>query len=811
MLLDLKYGLRLLFKTPVVTAAAVLTLALGIGANAAVFSVVEATFLRALPFPDSGRMVQVERRFPTDVAPNTSVPQYVFWRDHSDVFETLCAYDWLELGFNLTEHGDPLRLAGTRVTASFFDTFAVRPALGRTFNEQEDQPSGPLAVILSDGLWKELFASDRDALGESLRLNGQPHEIIGVMPPGFRYPATAQLWVPLQPDSSSTDRQAYLQVTGKLRAGITSEQAMAEVTAANDEYLSIVGTVADGELVSLRPPQTMLFGELRSTLLIVTAVAAFVLLIACGNVASLQLARGAERTQEIALRRSVGAPAARIVRQLLTESLLLAALGGTAGLLLALGGLRLVVDLIPASSRPLAAVGLNVPVLLFAALVTVGVGTAVGLLPALRARRTSAASQLNDSTSRIVAGGRLRQVVVGTQIALTVVALIGAGLFIRSFLLLVNRDVGLTAEGVLTAHLPMAAATYDGPEDWQGLSDRLVEVIAALPGVEATAAATNLPMARAPGMTFVIEGAPAPATDEDVPAAHYRPGTSAYFATFGIDILRGREFDDGDRFGSAAVVIINERAADLYWPGQDALGAQITIGPPVFPPPFHDPSPRTVVGVVANVLEEGLDSVPEPVLYVPLGQVPAGLMRRYVSLLPLALAIRTTGPPEQFLPALRRSVLAHDPNQPLMAIDTLEDYLRGTVADREAIMRLLVVFGILALFLAMIGVYGVASYTVQQRTREIGVRVALGAGSAHIRKLVLGQGLVAISIGVAGGTLAALALGDLAASLVFGVGTRDPLILVAVPTLMLGVAAAAMLIPVARALRVDPVRVLRGG
>ncbi len=811
MLLDLKYGLRLLVKAPIASAAAILTLALAIGANTAIFSVVEATFLRALPFPDAERLAQVERLFPPDVAPNTSVPQYVFWRDHSDSFEVLCAYDWLDIGFNLTEQGDPLRLAGTRVTASFFDTFSVRPELGRTFNESEDQPSGPLAVVLSNGLWGDLFGADPAILGKSLRLNGRLHEVIGVMPAGFRYPAAAQLWVPLQADSGSTDRQAYLQVTGKLRVGLGAVPAAAEVTAVNDEFLSLMGAVSDGEVVSVRPPQTMLFGDLRQTLLIVTVVAAFVLLIACGNVASLQLARGAERRQEIALRRSVGAPTSRIVRQLFTESLLLAALGGVLGLLLALGGLRLVLDLVPAASRPLATVGLNVPVLLFAALATVGVATIVGLLPVLRARGAGMVGHLNDSTSRVVSGGRMRQVVVAGQIALTVVALVGAGLFIRSFLLLVNRDAGMVADGVLTAHMPMAASAYDGPEDWQALSDTLVEAIMAIPGVEAATAATNLPMANAPGMTFVIEGDPEPATDDDVPSAHYRPGTPGYFETFGIEIVRGRAFDESDRLDSAGVVVINQKAADQYWSGRDPIGAQVTIGPPFFPPPFHDASPRTVVGIAANVLEGGLDSEPDAVVYVPLGQVPAGLMRRYVSLLPLALAVRANGAPEQMAPGLRQAVLAHDPNQPLMLIETLNGYVRGTVADRQSIMRLLVAFGGLALLLAIIGVYGVATYTVHQRTREIGVRVALGAGKGDVRSLVLGQGFITIAVGAAVGIIAALALGDFAASLVFGIGTRDPLTLTAVPVLLLSAATAAMLLPVGRALRIDPATVLRDG
>ncbi len=802
---DLRYGLRMLAKNPGFAAVAVIALALGIGANSAIFSVVNTVLLRPLPYKNPERLVMVweensKQGFPRDTP---SPANFIDWRDQNHVFESMAAI--VEASFNLTGAGDPERIDGHGVSAGLFSLLGVEPQLGRAFRSEEDKPGGSHVVIISYGLWQRRFGSDPGIIGNPINLNGKSFIVVGVMPRTFQFPTRKdQLWVPLAFDAKEAGQRGshYLEVIARIKPGVTLQQAQAEMTTIATRLQQQYPETNTSIGAVVTPLHEQVVGDIKPALLVLLGAVAFVLLIACANVANLLLARAAVRQKEIALRLALGAGRARLIRQFLTESVLLAALGGGIGLLLAVVGLSVLKRFIPPNISQAQAITIDAKVLIFTVLVSILTGLIFGLAPATQAANFNLNDTLKESGRDSAAGSRgnrIRGLLVISEVAVSFILLIGAGLLINSFLHLRNVDPGFRAERALTMKIVLPEPRYADKEQRGVFYRELIRRVETLPGVSSAAVATNLPLTESGNSVGVsIEGHADPAPDR-VPIVITRIISPRYFETMGIPLLKGRAFTEEDKSESESpsVIVVSETTARSFWPGEDALGKHIKVGSPS----NNDNKWLTVIGVVKDVRQFELVVEPKPQMYLPFTQ--ANFCE------PRALVVKTNLEPLSLAATVRKTVWEIDKDQPVSDIASMEHIVSESVARQRFSMLLLGIFAGLALVLAAVGIYGVMSYSVAQRTHEIGIRMALGAQKKDVLKLTIGQGLKLVLIGVAIGLGAAFILTRVIASLLFGVSATDPITFVAISLVLIGVAMLASLIPALRAMKVDPMFALR--
>src|SRR5712664_860617 len=803
LLQDLRYAFRLLAKSPSFTLIAVLTLALGIGANTAIFTVVNGVLLRPLGFRDPSRVVLVAEKtsYPTV---STSYENYIDWRGQSHSFESLEATRGTAI--TLTGTGEPERLNARMATAPLFSLLGVNAILGRTFLAEEDRAGGAPVVILSYGLWQRHFGAARDILGKSITLDSQPYTVVGVLPGGFELLQPADVFLPFTPWAKTLpdDRNWHpgIFVIGRLKDGITREQARTEmvgITKRLEQQYPIYNTGKSADVVGL---QEQLVQNVRPALLLLLGAVGAVLLIACVNVANLLLARAAARGREVAIRTSMGASRWRVTRQLITESLLLSLAGGTLGLLFAWASLGPLLKLSSTSVPAVLTVGLDRWVLFFTLVVSFVTGLVFGIVPAVRTAKLDLRETLNEGSRGSTTGigqHRIRGVLVAAEIAMAMLLLVGAGLLLRSFSRLQEVPPGFQADHLLVADLPLSLTAYSKPQQRFEFFDRLVARAKSLPGVRSAGAASFLPVSGGGGaLHFNINGRP-PKSPHDYTVTGYRTVTPNYFETLGMPLAQGRLFTAADTEKAQTVVVINSAMARTYFPGENPLGKRLQLGAI----PESDVPWMEVVGVVGDV-RQGLDLDPQAEMYLPYRQAD-----QVLPVFQLSIVLRTATDPLLQAAALRSALGEIDPNQPLVRVRTMEENMAATVAQPRFRTWLIGIFAGLALILAGVGVYGVMSYTVTQRTSEIGIRVTLGAQPEDVFRIVVGEGLRLALTGVGAGILAALALTRLLRSFLYGVSAYDPLTFVGVALVLTLVAVAASFFPARRATLVDPMVALR--
>jgi predicted permease len=811
---DLRYAIRNLAREKSFTAIAILTLGLAIGANTAIFSVASGLLLRPLPLPNSNRLVILMRSFKDGETDSISVPKYFFFHERlQQDLSSAAAYEKGGTGFNLVGDGLPERLRGTLVSAEFFQTLGVTPVLGRNFLAEEDRPGARHVVILSHDLWQRRFGGDPKILNRPLKLNGETYTVIGIAPASFRFPSLAELWTPFCLDRSSTNEGNYFQFIGRLRDGTgleaSSTHAKALTHGFDAAFPKQLGPTESFKVVAL---QDHLYGRVRPALLVLLAAVVAVLLIACVNIANLQLARGAARQREIAIRAALGASSRRIVGQLLTESLLLALLGGLAGLALGAACVRPLVAISPIQIDRLAEVGIDGRVLAFTLVVSLAAGLLSGLAPALQAARSNLNAPLKEGSNRSVGsvGSRwVRRVLVVSEVALALVLISAASLLVHSFVNLMEKAPGFESSGVLTMKLSLPPARYNSTGSIERFGHQVVERLEALPGVQGATLMSSLPFEGGPDLTFTIVGRPTGGDDgQGGFDADYHGITADYFKTLRIPLLRGRVFSDADRVGAPLVALVNAETARRAWPNQDPIGQHIIVGA-VGTGDLSDRGIRTIVGVVASTHDQGVDRETPMILYVPLAQMPESLMGMLTRLLPLNVALRTAAPSAALTAAAEKQIWAVDPSQPISDVRTLEEIRGRSLGARRFTTTLLGLMALLALALAAVGIYGVLSYLVSQRTREIGVRMALGASSTNVLRLVIRQGMGAVLVGIAIGLAGALALPHALGSLLVGFTWREPFVFILTPVALATIAVLASAIPALRASQLDPLVALR--
>jgi putative ABC transport system permease protein len=799
LLQDLRYAVRTMFKQPGFTAVAIIALALGIGANTAIFTVVNGVLLRPLPYDHPDQLVWLWDTPPQLGTAPTSLPDFLDWRDQNQSFEHLAAY---VSGNMFADAGDGVRDTTVGlVTPETFALFRVSPILGRTFTDEETQPGRYRVAVLSQAMWKSRFGSDPNVLGQTIQLSGAAYTIIGVLPAGFSFPNDAQLWRPLPIDPKTLNRGPhYLRVVGRLKPQVSLAQAQAEMSAIAERLAQQYPEKIAGHGIKLDLLSDVVIGDIRPALFVLLGAVGFVLLIACANVANLLLARSGARQREIAVRTALGASRGRIVRQLLTESIVLSFIGGAFGLLAAVWGVDSLVSMSPDTIPRAREIAIDPRVASFTLLISIATGVLFGLAPALQVSKPDLTDALKES-GRSTAGvrrNRLRNLLVIAEVALSLVLLVGAGLMIRSFERLSYIDPGFKPARVLTMGVSLLPNKYPEDERVGLLVSQLVERSTAAPGVLSAGAISDLPLSGSnTSDSFTIEGRPAVAK-VDEPSTEYRVVTPHYFESMSIPLLAGRDFSDADTRQSPNVAIINEAFARRHFAGEEPLGHRLKLQ-------GQQRDPLLIVGVVGNVRDFGLDEQPTPGLYVPYLQDP--LSETYKR--SMTIVARTKSDPGAAAEPLRAELTAFDKSLPVYSIKPMTEYLRDSLSRRRFNMVLLSIFGGVALLLAAVGIYGVISYGVTQRIHEIGIRMAVGAQSRDILKLVVGQALVLTLAGVAVGLAAALALTRLMTSLLFEVSATDPLTFSAISVLLTVVALAACFVPARRATKVDPIIALR--
>jgi putative ABC transport system permease protein len=795
---DLRYAIRLLVKKPGFTAVALVTLALGVGANTAIFTVLNTVMLRPLPFADPDRLVRIWESNPEGGWPEFSAshPSYLNGRARATAFEQLAAITGTS--FSLTSQDDAQIVRGYAVTMSFCPTIGVGPAIGRNFSPEEDRPaSGARVAIISHGFWQRRFAGDPNVLQKPITLNGQLFTIIGVLPPSFPWGGTTMdLLVPLAPDPSRSRGDHRLLVIGKLKPGATIDQAHAELSAIAAQLASQFPDTNRGWTVRLRSFRDWLVpSETRESLLVFAGAVVLVLLIACSNVASLLLARGTERQKEISIRAALGADRTRIVRQLLVEALLLSLVAGALGVAIAFGTTRLLLAYAPDALPRLDELSIDVRVLAFALFSALLTGLLFGVVPALQASRPNLRETLKEGTAGSGTGvhrQRLRHALVVAEVALSVTLLIGAGLLIRSFWRLQHVNPGFDGSRLLTMRLNLPGLHYRNLDLRWGFYERLLTNVRALPGVQGAATSSILPLGGGNTSTGVqMVGAPPNAAQ--LPGATWRNVSPGYFRALGIP-LRGREFSDTDTRTSPPVTIISEAAARQYFPGVDPIGKTIILT-------SFGTDPLTVIGVAGDVRTVAIDTDPGPAVY--------GSAKVYSGWNPMFLAIRASGDPKALAGVARAEVRAIDPRVPVYDIRTAEELVSLSLGTRRFNMYLLGCFAAIALLLACVGLFGVMAYVVSLRTRDIGIRLALGADPSSVLRLVLGQGLGLTLVGVVLGVAGGFAATGTMRTLLYSIEPKDVVTFVSVPLLLTGVAMLACYVPARRAMRVDPLIALR--
>jgi predicted permease len=798
---DLRYGARMLVRQPGFTLAAIAVIALGIGANTAIFSVVNTVMLRPLPYQNPDELVMVWETSPKLGFPHNDVApaNFIDWRDENRVFTHIAAFGGTSV--SLTGRGEPERIEGQRVSASLFPLLGVAPALGRVFSAEEDGPEAESVIVLSHGLWQRRFGSDAGIIGQTLTLNYRPYTVVGVMPAHFRFPGREQeFWVPMafEPEEAAGRGDHYLSVVARLRPGVTAREAQAEMDAIAARLEQQYPQTNTDQGIALVPLHEEFAGNIRRPLLILLGVVGFVLLIACANVTNLLLARATARQKEMTIRAALGATRLRLTRQLLTESLLLAVAGGAIGTLLAVWGIDLIEAIVPENLAQARGIVMDGRVLAFSVAVSLVTGVVFGLLPALQVARLNLTDSLKEGGQGGERRGRLRAALVIAEVALALVLLVGAGLMIRSFYSLTRVDPGFQSDNLLTMRMHLSGEKYGDPVKRRAFYEQMLRRIESTPGVESAGVITQLPLTTQ-GMQFVfsMEGQP-PLPAASLPMAVFRVISQDYFRAMGIPLLRGRSFTPQDGAGAQAVVVINRTMAERFWPGEEALGRRFKIGPSDGQNPW-----LVVVGVVGDVRQSNLDQELKPEMYVSHQQD-----TRFFAM-PRDLAVRTKGEPFSMVASLRGEIWKLDEDLPLFRVQTMDQILLLSVAAQRFNMLLLAAFAGLALTLAAIGIYGVISYATARRTREIGVRMALGASSSDVLRMVMGQGLRLIIIGVIAGLVGAYGLTQVMSSLLFEVSATDPATFAAVAVLLIAVSLLACYIPARRATRVDPMVALR--
>jgi putative ABC transport system permease protein len=796
---DLRYGARMLLKNPGFTAVAVVTLALGIGANAAIFSVINSVMLRPLPYPQPERLVWIWGANPSAgiKQEGASLPDFADWKTQGRSFAAMGGFT--NYSPILTGAGEPERLTGAYVTDGFFTTLGVSPQLGRVFTPDEDRPDNRRVAVLGHDLWQRRFGGDPGIVGRKITLHGNPYLVVGVMPPGFKHPlpgtrAPVEVWTPLGIDPATMGRRSdFLGVVARLKPGVAVGQARSEMDALMRRLEGQYPDTNRGWGVILLPLLDRFVGDMRPTLYLLLAAVGFLLLIACANVANLLLARATARQREVAIRSALGAGRGRVVRQLLTESALLSALGGAVGLLMAKWGMDALISMSPAGVPRLGEVAFDWRVLGVAFGVALLTGLLFGLLPALQA----ASPLLNEALKEggrgadAARGKRMRSAIVVAEVALALVLSVGAGLMLRSFARLQNVNPGFNPDHVLTASLALPGAKYEEGPLVVAFYRRLLNEVAALPGVESAGLVDALPLAGGSYLSFVIEGRPPAARTPD---AEHRVVSPGYFRAMGIPLIRGRMLSEQDHAQTPFATVISETMARRYWPNEDPLGKRINLDDSQTAPW------RTIVGIVGDVRNEGLNAEPNPQMYVSFAQAPRQGM---------SLVVRGAGDPRGLIAGVRNKVVELDRDQPLYNVRTLEQALAESLARERFGLLLIVTFAGLALLLATVGVYGVLAYSVTQRTREIGVRLALGASRRDVLRLIAGQGMKLVLAGVGVGLLASFALTRLMTGLLYGITATDPLAFIVVSVLLIVVALVACWIPARRATKIDPMVALR--
>jgi predicted permease len=810
---DVKHAFRMFRQNPGFTATAVSALALGIGANTAIFSVINAVILKPLPFPDADRIVVLMNSSPQGSGPAASVPKYNVWRKQTQALEDVAAYDTGGPGLNLSGGDRPEQLKGIHVSHEFFRLFGAQTLLGRTFDAEEDRPRGGNVVVLSNGIWQRRFGSDASIAGKAIALGGESYTVIGVLSRGFAFDPPPDLYLPFQADPNSTNQGHYFRVAAHLKPGVSLGAAKAALNLAAGEFRhAFPGALDPKSSFTVEPMQQLIVRNVRMALYILLGAVACVLLIACANVANLLLARATARSREIAIRSAIGAGRGRIVRQLLTESLLLAAMGGIAGLAMGALGVRALLAVnpgnIPRIGEDGSAVTLDWTVLGLTLLLSLITGVLFGLVPALHASRVDINSTLKEAASRSGSGlrqNKARSALVIAEMALAIVLLVGAGLLIRTFSALHSVAPGFDPHNVLTMETALTGTNYDRTAAITAMSRQAIERIEAIPGVEAAAASSYLPLAGGLGLGFIIEGRPLTNGPAHGGAA-WNYVTPRFFKVFRIPVVRGRVFTERDDAAAPPVVVINEAMAKQYWKNEEPLGHRLIIGSGMGPD--FAQAPREIVGVIADARDAGLNDDPQPATFVPLSQVRDSYMKLNNRFMPLSWLVRTRVEPFSLSPAIQRA-FQEAADLPVAHIRTMDRIVIQSTARDQFNTLVLGIFAFAAILLASIGLYGLMAYSVEQRTLEFGIRLALGANSPQLRNMIVRQAMLLAAIGITIGLAAAFGLTRLMASLLFHVKPNDPAVFAFVAVLLGAVAFLASYLPARRALRVDPVVALR--
>jgi putative ABC transport system permease protein len=804
---DLRYGLRTLWKSPGFTYVAVLALALGIGANTAIFSVVNTVLLRPLPYKTPERLVWLWETSPQNDIPKevASYPNFNDWRQQNQNFEAVAGFSGTTASLTGND-GEPERLPGAAVLGEFFTVLGIEPALGRRFLPEENEEGKHRVVIFSHGLWQRRFGGDARIVGQQINLNNNQYTVVGVMPPDFQHPnpearRAVEMWLPLPVSEGMRNgrRSDFLSVIARLKPTASVEQASAEMTTIAARLEQQYPDTNTGWSVIVQPLHQRFTGDVRPALLMLLGAVGFLLLIACANVANLLLARSSTRLKEIAIRTALGAGRMRIVRQLLTESIVLSLLGGALGLLVAFWGIDALLALSPGNIPRLESVGIDRQVLLFTLGISLVTGIVFGLAPALTISNPNLNEMLKESGRSSTEGGRgrrLRDALAVAEIALSLVLLVGAGLLIKSFLRLQDVKPGFNPDNLLAVELVLPTAKYAENQQVVNFYDQLLQQLAGQPGVQGAATTSTLPLGGGGDvLAFSVEGRMRAST-ERVPDAEARTVSPDYFRTLQIPLRSGRLLDERDNEQAPRAAVVSESLARKYFPGEDPVGKRITFGDPQAP----DVTWLNVVGVVGDVRQSGLDEEPYAQVYRSYKQSP----RRA-----LTVVVRTAGPPLNMLGVLQTQIRALDRQQPLYNARTVEQVLKQSIARPRFNMLLITILAAVAMILATVGIYGVISYMVTQRTHEIGIRMALGARPLDVFRMVLRQGLLIALLGVGTGLVAAFALTRLLASLLYDVRPTDALTFAAVSALLTAVVLLACYIPARRATRVDPMVALR--
>ena len=799
---DFRYGFRTLLRNPGFCAVAILALALGIGPNTAIFTMVNAVLLKPLPVPEPDRVVMIWGTLLKSGFGQlpVSAADYLEWKQQARSFDQMsAAFAIPEYGLNVSGAGDPERVPAALASKEFLPALGIKPIVGRNFLPEEDRPGGPPAVLIGNALWQRRFHSDPAAIGRTLTVDGIPRTVVGVVPHELGEMVAADLWLPTAINPNDAERRNHnYGIVAHLKPGVTVAQARAEMIVIAQRLERAYPASNTGWGITLFPMAEMFTGRIRPVLLILLGAVGLLLLIACANLANLLLARAATREKEIAIRGALGAGRPRIIRQLLTESFVLALAGGALGLVLAAWGVRLLRSVVPDMFPMLQHMSVDVPVLAFTFGISILTGLLFGLVPAWRSSRTDLNTTLKEAAGRSESSGgshRIRGFLLASEVALAVLLSVSAGLLLRSFVRVTEVNAGVRTANILTMNVSLPEVKYDTELKRATFYKNLIERLDTLPGVRSAGAVVFLPLRvsilsfRIWVNSFVIEGRP-PVPQDQQPQADYRPATPGYFNTMGIALRQGRLFDQHDDQDAKRVVLVNEAMVRKHFAHENPLGQHIVMG-----------KPMEIVGVVADAKLYGLDAPVEPAVYVPHAQ--------HSGESSMAVVVRTEGDPAAIASAVRREILKLDPEQPISNVRTMDKVLSDSLMLRRVSMLLLTVFASLALTLATVGIYGLTAYSVSRRTHEIGLRVALGASQPQILRLVVGRGLVTSLIGACIGVAAAFALTRGLSGMLYGVTATDPMVFAGVPLLLIAVSVLASYVPARKATRIDPLTALR--